>query len=973
MTETGRRSSFYKALAGFATGFAALLLHHAWSGVCPPLFASRTLAEAWTSVSILLGIALGSLYFRSRSERLRYRPRIFVFMQVALGIASVLAMQLLLSLSGFQGIFMHGAGSSAAVTGIPGALLSFGILFVPAFLLSGLLTYGLGSWAFSIFLFLGCTLGALSQAFLIAPAGGLWVSCLAASGTMIAAGLIGLLAVSPETGPESGRVKGREPETIGSGVGGSETRGSGVGLVVTIGYGVYMLFTVLFALLSSRLIFISAGHTVQASAITAAVFFAGLALGMAVSSGPLRDRLANPAWFGLAAGLAGLYGLAISLYAPSLPLTFLNLMGDGAPTWSGLLRAYGALALMWLLFPGVVMGSVLGAARGGAGGITASGKAERRGGQGWGLTAASAGVLLALVLACLFPSRAMGLKTLHTFVPWIGIAIGLVMLALSGAPRSLRAIAGACILLAAAVLTPALPEWNRGVLTAGVYLRPARFAQTAGLRTTLSKTDVIAWEESPAALVSVERTPDAITVKNDGNFLAGTARSNLSERLSAHISILMHRRPRSLLVIGAGTGARLAAAAAHPVEEIQCVDGTHSSGRTLRPFAAHNRGVLGDKRLAIAYGDPWNYVWASDREYDLILLESPEPFTRRGAKLLTADFFKLLRSRLSPGGMVCQAISTADISPELLGMVTRTFTASFPDVSAWWTGGFEILLIGGMEPHLADPEAIRMRMALPPVAEDLSRMNISDPFGILALYVTGRKEILSLSADLPLNTVVENRLAHLWPKQTLLPRRSDALGALNRAGVNPLALVESAEDDPAAFEWARESLDSCAEARGLYLRSADQVAAGSIIRGISLLKEALDTCSLNGMLMFPLAEYYMMLSRRNAAAGRVDDAVESARRAVELDPLGPPTFYNLASIQLDSDPTTAAALLGRATELDPAYIPGYLLKAKAELSDGKPRDATETVGRVLSVEPFNPTAHHLKGLSLIQREQYHAG
>lgn len=968
MTGTGRKPAFYPALAGLATGFAALMLHHAWSGVFPPLFASRTLTGTWTAVSILLGILLGSLYFRNRSERLRSRPRVFVFMQVALGIASVPATQLLLSLSGFQGVFRSGAGHSAAVTGIPGALLCFGILFVPAFLLSGLLTYGLCSRAFSIFLFLGCTLGALGKAFLIAPAGGLWVSCLAGSGILIAVGLTGLLALRPQTKSESNLPESREPEMSGPGI-----DGSGIGPSVATAYGGYLLFTVLFALLSSRLIFISAGHTVQSSAITAAVFFAGLALGLAVSSGRLRDRLATPAWFGAAAGLAGLYGLAIGRHAPSLPLTFLGLTGDGATTWSGLLRAYWALALMWLLLPGALMGSVLPAVARAAGRMTASGKAEGRRGQGWGLTAASAGVLLALLVACFLPSGNFSLKVLLTLVPWITIATGLIMFALSRAPRNLRAIAAACILLAAAVLTATLPAWNRGLMTAGVFVRPARFAETAGLRALLSRTDVIAGEESPGGVVSVERTPDAITVKADGIFRAGTAGGDLSERLSAHIPILMHQGPRNLLVIGAGTGTKLAAAATHPLEAIECVDGTHASGRTLRPFATHNRGVMRDKRLTVTYADPWNYLWASDREYDLILLESPAPFTRRGADLLTADFFQLLRSRLSPGGMVCQAISTADLSPELLGMVTRTFATYFPHVSAWWTGGFEILLIGGMEPQRVDPDALGMRMAPAPVAGELSRMNISEPFGILALYVTGREEVLSLGAGKTLNTVVKNRLAHLWPKQTLLPRRGDALDALNRASVNPLAVVEPAEDDPDRFEEARESLDRCAQARGLYVQSADQVAAGNIMRGVSLLGEAIDTCRLNGMLMFPLSEYYMLLSRRNMAAGRLADAVEDARRAVELDPLGPSTFYNLANIQLESDPATATALLARATELDPAYIPGYLLKAKAELSEGRPRDATETVGRVLSVEPFNPTAHHLKGLSLIQREQYEAG
>ncbi|MFC1799841.1 hypothetical protein ACFL2Z_02910, partial [Candidatus Eisenbacteria bacterium] len=801
MTGTGNRPTFYLAVAGFATGFAALMLYHAWSGVFPPLFASRALTDTWTAVSLLLGIVLGSFYFRSRSERLRSRPKIFVFMQVALGIASVLAMQLLDSLAGFPGVFQSVSGSSVAATGILGGLLSFGILFVPAFLLSGLLAYGLGSRLFSVCLFIGCALGALGQAFLIAPAGGLWVSCLAASGIVIASGLIGLLALRARTESETGQAGDVEPGTVGPGIGG----------LAALAYGGYLLFAVLFALLSSRLIFISAGHTVQASSIAAATFFAGLALGLILSSGLSRDRLAAPAWFGIAAGLGGLFGLLIGRQAPSLPLTFLGLTGNGTLTWSGLLTAYWALALTWLLVPGVLIGSTLPGAARGAAQVIAAGRGHARGGEGWNLTAAAAGVLLAMLLVCFLPSQAFGLKTLLTIVPWMSIAMAVIMLALSDASRNLRVIAAACILLAAAVLTATLPAWNRGLMTAGVYVRPARFANTVGLRALLSETDVIAGEESPGGVVSVERTPDAITLKANGIFRAGTAGNGVSERLSAHIPMLLHDRPRSLLLLGMGTGAKLAAAATYPVETIECVEGTHISVKTIRPFVSHNRDAIQDKRLTTAYADPRNYLSVSNQQYDLILLESPVPFTRRGAELLTADFFELLRSRLSPGGMVCQSISTADLSPELLGLVTRTFATLFPHVSTWWTGGFEILLIGAMEPHLFDPDAVRLRMALSPVAGDLARMNISEPLGILALYMTGRDEILSLGTGSSLNTVVKNRLAHHWPEQTLHPRRGDAFGALNRLSVNPLAVAEPVEGDPARFESARESLDLCAE------------------------------------------------------------------------------------------------------------------------------------------------------------------
>jgi spermidine synthase/tetratricopeptide (TPR) repeat protein len=729
----------------------------------------------------------------------------------------------------------------------------------------------------------------------------------------------------------------------------------------------------MFALVSSRLIFISAGRTVQAASIVAAVFFAGLALGRLLQAIAPRNRPVTPVWCGLAAVLCGLFGMAISRGAPSLPLTFLGLAGNAGPTWSGLLGSYWIMALAWLLVPAVLLGSTLQILEPAPARAAATGRRPARDGRGWGLSAAASGTLLALLLACFVPSRALSLRSLLILAPWISTMTGLVMLVISGLRRRPTAIVAACTLLAAAVLTATQPAWNLGLITAGLYVRPARFANTEGLRALLSESDVIASEESPGAMVSVERTPDAITLKVDGVSRAGTAANGMSERLAAHIPMLMHDRPRSLLVIGAGTGARLAAAGNYPLELLDCVEATHVSEQTLRPFASHNREALRDRRLTVTYADPWNYLSVSNRNYDVILVESPAPFTRKGARMLTSDFFELLRSRLAPGGMACQAISTADLSPELLGLVTRTFAAFFPHVSAWWTGGFEILLVGAMEPHTFDPDAVETRMAQPPVAEALARLNISGPLDVLCLYMAGRDEILSVGDGSSLNTVLRNRLAYQWPQQTLLPRRGEAFDALNRASASPLAVVKPGGDVPSRFESARESLERCAQARGLYLRSANQVAAGSVMRGLSLLREALNVCPSSGVLTFPLSEYYMLLSRRNKAAGRLEEAVENARRAVELDPLGPATFYNLASIHLESDPATASALLARATELDPAYIPAYLLKAKADLSDGRPRDATETLGRVLSVEPFNATAHHLKGLSLIQREQYEAG
>jgi spermidine synthase len=509
-------------------------------------------------------------------------------------------------------------------------------------------------------------------------------------------------------------------------------------------------------------------------------------------------------------------------------------------------------------------------------------------------------------------------------------------------------------------------------------MMPEQYADTERLEALLSKTDVFGYEETPGGISSVSRSFEAIAIKANGTLVASTSAAAVSERMSAHIPLLLHPEPASLMAVGFGTGAGLAAAQTYPLQGIVCVEGTHAGPRTLRPFASHNRDALGDPRLTMVFTDPWHYLSVNDRSYDVILLESPLPFTRAGSKLLTSGFFELVRSRLEPGGLACQCINTADLSSDMLGVVVRTFTELFPHVSAWWTGRHGVMLLGGMEPNVFISGKVRKRMAEGATRDDLALVNMHEPLGILALYIAGRDELRELGAGMSPNTVLENRLAGEWPRQTLSTARSATFDALQRisareGSAGAVSMLRPSEGDTGTIEEAGRLLDFCSDARGLYLRSAEAVLSGDLRRGVTLLEEALSICSLNGTLLFPLSDYYMRLSERSLAAGRLGDALESARRAVELLPLSAPTFYNLAYIELQRDPETAIALLGRATELDPDYIPGYLLKARAELAAGKPKDATETVGRVLSVEPFNARAHHLKGLSLLHREQYEAG
>jgi tetratricopeptide (TPR) repeat protein len=236
-----------------------------------------------------------------------------------------------------------------------------------------------------------------------------------------------------------------------------------------------------------------------------------------------------------------------------------------------------------------------------------------------------------------------------------------------------------------------------------------------------------------------------------------------------------------------------------------------------------------------------------------------------------------------------------------------------------------------------------------------------------------RHILMDLCGAADLLTEGSNRLLVEWPKRTLHLVRTDGLEEVGSAAENPIVLIRGMDDESTEYKLLRDRLDRCRKAREFSVRSLVAVREGKVREAVSLLGESQGLCALNGTYRHGLADYYIMLSRSLVSARRIEEAVEAARRAVELLPQSPRTYYNLASVEMVRDRATAIALLERAVTLNPYYVPGYLLKAQAELASGEAEEAAETVGLVLPMEPFNTEAHHIRGLSFIQRRMYAEG
>jgi tetratricopeptide (TPR) repeat protein len=358
----------------------------------------------------------------------------------------------------------------------------------------------------------------------------------------------------------------------------------------------------------------------------------------------------------------------------------------------------------------------------------------------------------------------------------------------------------------------------------------------------------------------------------------------------------------------------------------------------------------------------------ADRKYDVVISQAcahPDPIH---ASTTTLDFMLLARSVLAYDGIFCLAVDLRDLSRECLMTTVNEFLAGFPYVSAWYAGSGEILLTGSMESHTPGAEAINARLERTWVSNDLKRLQINDESGVFANFMMDRDALRTyLGAFSRRNTDGRPSLACTAAPVNAPGDAVATLSDFNRFRVNPASLVAGYEEDSIEYKLARDKYSRCRDAGDYYVRSYVALGSGNEREAAQNLEYALSLCSANGLIKEHLSYLYLQISRELAAAGRFEEAINVARRAIEISPVSYLAFYNLAALERMRDVDTAIALLERLSQLNPDYIPADILRAELLLESGRVADASEAISEVLSREPMNYRAHHIRGLCFVER------
>jgi spermidine synthase len=574
------------------------------------------------------------------------------------------------------------------------------------------------------------------------------------------------------------------------------------------------------------------------------------------------------------------------------------------------------------------------------------------------------------------------LLTGYMFIPWFGLQRTLetgtlVLLAavaicatVQSQSRFTRAVAVASV--AVTLWTFVAGRWDRELLASGAYKYARLVPQELELIQALKAGTLLYYREGAAATVSVKQLAGRRSLAIDGKVDASTGGDMLTQKMLAHVPLLLHPEPSDVLVIGLGSGVTVGSALVHPVGSIDVVEISPEVVEASDHFVNENRHALEDVRTRLIVGDGRSHLKLSSKRYDLIVSEPSNPWMAGVAALFTREFFDLARTRLASGGLMCQWAHTYDISAADLRSIVATFTSAFPQTAAWLVGNGDLLLLGSeqpIEPMLAEVERSWSR---PGVAEDLATVSVSDQFSVLSLYAGGREELQKYAGNAPQQT--DRLMALEFSGPFALNRDAETNDKTLRELLIPERRPEPisrAFSKPTAAEW-RHRAEMLLQADA-YLPSFDsyviamrgdpadpRLVDGFVRAAVAANKsgEAVEILTTAIAAHPHLATPKVTLSKLLASGGKYEEAIAAIEHSTSERPDSALT-EQLASLYVEIGDVSRLAQL--VTRLQQRREGSHYYLAALYFLRGQPEQALSAAATALQQDPSHAAAMNLRG------------
>jgi spermidine synthase len=336
------------------------------------------------------------------------------------------------------------------------------------------------------------------------------------------------------------------------------------------------------------------------------------------------------------------------------------------------------------------------------------------------------------------------------------LAAGFVLLPRLGSLETLIALAALALLSALALLVVskralALRAASAVVLTAAfvatAWKTPDPF--DAFLAQRYSGQQIIWQREAVQATVSVhQERGGTYTLNVSGNHQASTsgATPRVHQRIG-NLPMAVHPDARQALVIGLGGGATAGALSEHTGVTVDVVELSREVTQAADLFFGPiNFNVLRKPTVKLHVDDGRNFLLLTNSRYDVITADVILPIHAGSGNLYSAEYFRLARRALKPGGIVVQWVAGTDAEYKT---IARTFLSVFPETTLWGDG---TLMLGAVEPLRLRREDLEWKLQVPRRREMIAMLGVKSFEDLLKLFVAGPDELRQFVGDGPILT-----------------------------------------------------------------------------------------------------------------------------------------------------------------------------------------------------------------------------
>jgi spermidine synthase len=297
--------------------------------------------------------------------------------------------------------------------------------------------------------------------------------------------------------------------------------------------------------------------------------------------------------------------------------------------------------------------------------------------------------------------------------------------------------------------------WNPDMYAIYQSNKPEEYRSSEDMKELLANMNIRYYAEGAQSIVSAIQSADILFFITNGRVEASNAHQDMQcQYVLGHLPMLLHKNPRSVFVLGTGSGMTLGATSVHPsVERITLAEIEPKVLGVAKTFGINNHYILNkpDPRLKIIFNDGRNYLLTTKDKFDVITADPVHPWFSGAGYLYSTEYFQLAASKLNPGGILCQWLPLYELTGDNLKSVVRTIRENFAYTMIWVTH-YDAEIIASNSPIIIDELDLERRIAVPQIREDLHQVKMGTALDLLSYFVMGSTGTAAYSHDGRINT-----------------------------------------------------------------------------------------------------------------------------------------------------------------------------------------------------------------------------